>query len=126
MPPTWASSLGWGLEPGARVSRSGASPTIRTTIKGDLSMQPTEDLRSPILRPRPNRSDAQRMGLIDGKEWAEKWAHPSELSRIGFEYEVNKRLGYNTAFRFRGRRPGEELFLQLIKPDLDEAELRDA
>ena len=72
------------------------------------------------------RAAAQRQGLIDGKEWAEKRAHPSELSRIGFEYEVNKRRGYNTAFRFRGRRPGDELFVWIIKPGLDEEELRDA
>jgi hypothetical protein len=68
---------------------------------------------------------AQRQGVIDGKEWAEKRAHPSELSRVGLQYEINKRQGYGTAFRPRGRRPGHEEFVRLIRPDLDDEKLRD-
>jgi len=75
------------------------------------------------LQPPPTRADALRQGFIDGDEWAEKRAHPSELSRIGFEFEVNKRLGRKTAFYYRGTRLGHEEFVLIIMPDLNEEEL---
>lgn len=80
------------------------------------------------LAPRTStrKEAAQRQGFIDGKEWAENRAHPSELSRIGFQFEVNKRLGYKAAFHFRGTRPGHDEFVLLIMPDLKENELREA
>ena len=78
----------------------------------------------------PQASDrrvaAQRQGVIDGKEWAENRAHPSELSRLGYEFEVNKHMGRKTAFHYRGARPGHEEFVLLIMPDLNENELRAA
>ena len=64
--------------------------------------------QSLALQSPAKRAAALRQGLIDGEEWAKKRAHPSELSRIGFEFEVNKRLGHKTAFYFRGTRPGHE------------------
>ena len=79
------------------------------------------------LAPQTSASmEAACQGFIDGREWAEKRAHPSELSRIGFQFEGQQTLGIQDRGSLSGTRPGEELFVQIIKPDLDEVELRDA
>ena len=69
---------------------------------------------------------AHRQGFIDGGKWAEYRARPSELNWIGFQFEVNKHLGYKTALHFRGTLPRDEQFVLLIVPDLKEKALREA
>jgi hypothetical protein len=73
-----------------------------------------------------NRADAQRQGTIDGKEWAETKAHHSELSQIGYWYRVNRHLRIGTSFHYRGPLTGAQGFVEMIRPYLDDKELRDA
>ncbi len=82
--------------------------------------------RPPTNRPKIRRVDAQRQGRIDGKQWAETQAHPSELSQIGYWYAVNCHMGIGTSFRYRGSHTGDLEFVAMIRPYLDDRELRDA
>jgi voltage-gated potassium channel Kch len=89
-------------------------------------MQRTSRRKPQPVQPKSTQGDAIRQGLIDGRQWAETQAHPAELSQIGYWFEVNCRRGKGTSFRYRGRFTGEQEFLAMIRPQLDEQELPQA